>query len=101
MRCSLHLGQEFNRVNANTRPRPILSKKSAPGLIIATGNTGDRVHLDETAGIYLSADAGWSWSHVSYHINSLTTKKQTTKFSSANFQKNLSLSYIILRIQRL
>ena len=34
-------------------------------------------------------------------INSLTTEKQTTKFSSANFQKNLSPSYIILRIQRL
>ena len=34
-------------------------------------------------------------------LNSLTTKKQTTKFSSANFQKMLSPSYIILRIQRL
>ena len=34
-------------------------------------------------------------------FNSLTTKKQTTKFSSANFQKMLSQSYIILRIQRL
>ena len=34
-------------------------------------------------------------------INSLTTEKQTTKFSSANFQKMLSPSYIILRIQRL
>ena len=31
----------------------------------------------------------------------LTTEKQTTKFSSANFQKMLSPSYIILRIQRL
>ena len=34
-------------------------------------------------------------------FNSFTTKKQTTKYSSANFQKKLSLSYIILRIQRL
>ena len=36
-------------------------------------------------------------------INSLTavTKKQTTKFSSANFQKMLSTSNIILRIHRL
>ena len=38
---------------------------------------------------------------VPIHINSLTTEKQTTKFSSANFQKILSPSYIILRIQRL
>ena len=34
-------------------------------------------------------------------LNSLTTEKQTTNFSSANFQKMLSPSYIILRIQRL
>ena len=33
-------------------------------------------------------------------INSLTTEKQTTKFSSANFQKMLR-PYILLRIQRL
>ena len=48
--------------------------------------------------------------HVTFYIlllvligtfNSLTTKKQTTKFSSANFQKMLSPSYVILRIQRL
>ena len=34
-------------------------------------------------------------------FNSLTIKKQTTKFSSANFQKMLSPSYTILRIQKL
>ena len=34
-------------------------------------------------------------------VNSLTTKKQTTKLSSANFLKMLFPSYIILRIQRL
>ena len=35
------------------------------------------------------------------HLNFLTTKKVDDNFSSANFQKLLSLSYIILRIQRL
>ena len=34
-------------------------------------------------------------------LNSLTTKKQKTKFSSANLQKMLSPNYIVLRIQRL
>ena len=34
-------------------------------------------------------------------INSLTSKKQSTKFASANFKKMLSPSYIILRTQRL
>ena len=33
-------------------------------------------------------------------LNFLTTKKQMTKFLSANFQKMLSSKYIILRIQR-
>ena len=37
----------------------------------------------------------------SRYINSLTTEKQTTKFSTANFQKNFNPSYTILRIQRL
>ena len=32
-------------------------------------------------------------------LNSLTTEKQTTKFLSANFQKMLSASYIILKFQ--
>ena len=35
------------------------------------------------------------------NVYSLTTKKQTTKFSSANFQIMLSPSYIILKIQTL
>ena len=34
-------------------------------------------------------------------LNSLTTEKQTTKFSSANVKKKLSPSYIIQRIQKL
>ena len=34
-------------------------------------------------------------------FNSLTTESQTTKFSSANFQKISNPSYTILRIQRL
>ena len=36
-----------------------------------------------------------------WSFNSLTTEKQTTKFSSANLKKMLSPSCIILRIQRL
>ena len=34
-------------------------------------------------------------------LNSLITKKQTTKFLSANFQKMFSPCCIILRVQRL
>ena len=46
----------------------------------------------------LELHTAWSLTHK---VNSLTTEKQTTKFSSANFQKMLSPSYIILRIQGL
>ena len=34
-------------------------------------------------------------------VDSITTKSQTTKFSSANFQKKLSSIYTIWRNQRL
>ena len=37
---------------------------------------------------------------VMISLNSLTTKKQTTKFSSADFEKMFSPSYIILEIKR-
>ena len=38
--------------------------------------------------------------HGTEGFNSLTNKKADDKISSANFQKILSPSYIILRIQR-
>ena len=38
---------------------------------------------------------------LSLALNSLTTKKQATKLTSANFQKNLSAISIIFIIQRL
>ena len=45
------------------------------------------------------------WCNITLHwypfVNSLTTKQQTTKFSSANFQEMWGPCYIILRIQRL
>ena len=39
--------------------------------------------------------------HTQLSTKHVTTEKQTTKFSSANFQKMLSPSYIIFRIQRM
>lgn len=35
--CSLHLSQKFNQLLPDTRSVGILSSKSAPGIIIATG----------------------------------------------------------------
>ena len=52
-------------------------------------------------GAFKNSNGAYHRSSDKYCINSLTTKKAEDKFSSANFQKKLSPSYIILRIQRL
>ena len=49
----------------------------------------------------LKRGSQWPRSQLQFCTNSLTTKKQTTKFSSANFQKMLSPSYTILRTETL
>lgn len=54
----------FDRLYAGSRTLPILSRKSAPGLIIATGNTGPKLHIDMSVGIYISANAGYTWRQV-------------------------------------
>lgn len=38
--CSLHLSQRFNQLYPDTKSITILSSKSAPGIIIATGVIG-------------------------------------------------------------
>lgn len=55
----------FNRLYIGSRTATILSKPSAPGIVIATGNTGTKLHVDSSAGMYVSTDGGWSWHRVS------------------------------------
>ncbi|XP_046384462.1 sortilin-related receptor-like isoform X2 [Ischnura elegans] len=57
--CSLHLSQRFNQLYPVTRSVPILSSKSAPGLIMATGIIGKS--LKGHPGVFLSRDAGLTW----------------------------------------
>ncbi|XP_046384172.1 sortilin-related receptor-like isoform X2 [Ischnura elegans] len=57
--CSLHLFQHLNQLYPMTRPVPILSSKSAPGLIMATGIIGKS--LKGQPGVFLSRDAGLTW----------------------------------------
>ena len=55
--CSLHLNGRTKK-NSN----PLYSSVNAPGIIIATGNTG--LYLDnkqETQNTYLSRDGGHEW----------------------------------------
>ncbi|XP_046384183.1 sortilin-related receptor-like [Ischnura elegans] len=60
--CSLHLFQRFNQLYPITRSVPILSSKSAPGLIMATGIIGES--LKGQPGVFFSRDAGLTWNQV-------------------------------------
>ncbi|XP_063907736.1 sortilin-related receptor-like isoform X3 [Zophobas morio] len=60
--CSLHLNLEFNQRYSGNRSTSILSSKSVPGLIIATGVLGKS--LDGHRGVYVSNDAGLTWRQV-------------------------------------
>ncbi|XP_071524036.1 sortilin-related receptor-like isoform X2 [Panulirus ornatus] len=60
--CSLHVSQELSHLYPAAHTMPILSKKSAPGLILATGTIGNS--LKGHTSLYLSADAGINWYQV-------------------------------------
>ncbi|XP_046665505.1 sortilin-related receptor-like isoform X3 [Homalodisca vitripennis] len=60
--CSLHLSQKFAQMYPVTRAAPILSSKSAPGVILATGTLGSS--LKGHVGLYMSQDAGLTWSQI-------------------------------------
>lgn len=57
--CSLHLSQKFSQLYPETRTVSILSSKSAPGIILATGVLGK--NLKGHYGVYISLDAGLTW----------------------------------------
>ncbi|RZC33374.1 Ldl recept a and/or fn3 domain containing protein [Asbolus verrucosus] len=59
--CSLHLAQKFSQIGPNTKSPDILSSKSAPGILMATGVIGDS--LNGEYGVYISEDAGLTWKH--------------------------------------
>ncbi|KAK7883186.1 hypothetical protein WMY93_029360 [Mugilogobius chulae] len=58
--CSLHLAQRWSQLlNIQLRRMPILSKDSAPGLIMATGSVGK--NLANKPNVYVSSSAGARW----------------------------------------
>ncbi|MED6245463.1 Sortilin- receptor [Ataeniobius toweri] len=58
--CSLHLAQRWSQLfNIQLRRMPILSKDSAPGLIMATGSVGR--NLASKPNVYISSSAGARW----------------------------------------
>lgn len=63
---SLHLTQEFSRLYPGARNVPILSRESAPGIIMATGIIGQ--NLKDRPDVYVSSSAGYQWRPVSSQI---------------------------------
>ncbi|XP_029027892.1 sortilin-related receptor isoform X2 [Betta splendens] len=58
--CSLHLAQRWSQLfNIQLRRLSILSKESAPGLIMATGSVGR--NLANKTNVYVSSSAGARW----------------------------------------
>uniref|UniRef100_A0A8D9B9P9 Sortilin-related receptor n=1 Tax=Cacopsylla melanoneura TaxID=428564 RepID=A0A8D9B9P9_9HEMI len=66
--CSLHLSQKFAQLYPITRSVPILSSKSAPGIIISTGTVGKS--LKGFPGVFISRDAGLTWKQVFKDLHS-------------------------------
>ncbi|XP_052741999.1 sortilin-related receptor isoform X1 [Bicyclus anynana] len=60
--CSLHLCQKFSQLYPVTRSASIMSSKSAPGIIMATGVLGKS--LKGIPGVYISRDAGLTWRRI-------------------------------------
>ncbi|XP_011882721.1 PREDICTED: sortilin-related receptor-like [Vollenhovia emeryi] len=60
--CSLHLSQRFSQLYPVSRAVTIMSSKSAPGIIMATGVIGPS--LKGHAALYVSKDAGLTWKQV-------------------------------------
>ncbi|KAG4075464.1 hypothetical protein HA402_015117 [Bradysia odoriphaga] len=66
--CTLHLSQKFSQLYPVTRSVTIMSSKSAPGVIMATGVVGKS--LKGHACVFISRDAGQTWKQIlkTYHF---------------------------------
>lgn len=69
--CSLHVSQKFSQLYPVTRSPTILSSKSAPGVIMASGTVGKS--LKGHPGVFISRDAGLTWKQIlkNYHFFNL------------------------------
>ncbi|XP_067676191.1 sortilin-related receptor-like [Haliotis asinina] len=60
--CSLHVTQQLHRFYPSTRTPLIMSRKSAPGIIMASGVIGTKIKHNPN--VFVSSDAGYSWTQV-------------------------------------
>lgn len=62
--CSLHLSQKVGRYRPGSRLIPMVSKKSAPGIILGTGVVGSDLSVENEYSVFMSRTAGASWHQV-------------------------------------
>lgn len=60
--CNLHLAQIYHSLLSDTTIKPILSTSAAPGLIVASGNTGSSINSNYDT--FISSNGGFSWRKV-------------------------------------
>ena len=60
--CSLHLSQKFSMLFPSLKMQPILSRNTAPGLIVASGVVGSSIKGKPN--VYLTDNAGLTWHHI-------------------------------------
>ncbi|XP_048254148.1 sortilin-related receptor-like isoform X1 [Haliotis rufescens] len=60
--CSLHVTQQLHRFYPSSRTPLIMSRKSAPGIIIASGVIGTKIKHNPN--VFVSSDAGYTWTQV-------------------------------------
>ncbi|XP_041372534.1 sortilin-related receptor-like [Gigantopelta aegis] len=60
--CSLHVTQMLNQFYPGSRSVPILSRRSAPGIILASGVIGKNIKSNPD--VFVSTNAGISWHQV-------------------------------------
>ncbi|KAK6173276.1 hypothetical protein SNE40_016756 [Patella caerulea] len=60
--CSLHVAQRYHHLYSRSSTTPILSKPSAPGLILVSGVLGKSLKGDLE--IFVSSDAGYTWHQI-------------------------------------
>lgn len=67
-KCALHLSQRFCQLYPVTRSVNIMSSKTAPGVIMATGNIGK--NMKGLPCVFISRDAGQTWKMIlkNYHF---------------------------------
>ncbi|XP_025834721.1 sortilin-related receptor-like isoform X2 [Agrilus planipennis] len=92
--CSLHLSQTFSRLHPETRSISILSSKSAPGLIVATGVIGKS--LKGHFGVFVSSDAGFTWRQVLKELYFFNMGDHGGVLTAVKYYKNWGETRVVL-----